>query len=103
MVMGREFPFKIYNDGAGELNLTGSPAVTLSGPHASHFQVTQQPTTPVGPYSSATFKIRTVRDSLPGFLPVGWEYSVSFTVNIPNDDPDKNPYDFTINFDLKKD
>jgi hypothetical protein len=102
IIMGREFTFTIENSGAAPLNLTDSPAVELLGPHAQHFQVSQQPTTPVEPYSSTTFKIRTVRDSLPGFLPIGWEYSVSFTINIPNDDPVKNPYDFTIEFVLKK-
>jgi hypothetical protein len=102
-IMGREFPFTIENLGLSSLSLTGSPMVTLSGPHASHFQITQQPSSPVGAFGKTTFKLRTVRDSLPGFLPIGWEYSVSFTVNIPNDDDDENPYDFTLNFTLKKD
>jgi hypothetical protein len=102
-IMGREFTFTIDNLGFAPLNLTGLPAVTLSGSHAMHFQVTQQPSSPVGAFGKTTFKLRTVRDSLPGFLPVGWEYSVSFTVNIPNDDSDESPYDFTIEFVLKKD
>lgn len=102
-IMGREFTFTIENLGASPLNLTGSPAVSLSGPQSAHFSVSQQPSSSVGSFDSTTFKLRTVRDALPGFLPVGWTYPVSFTVNIPNDDADENPYDFTINFTLEKD
>jgi len=102
-VMGREFPFRIENQGLLPLNLTGTPKVTLSGPHASHFYVSQQPTSPVSGLGQTVFKLRTVRDSLPGGLPVGWTYPISFTVNIANDDADENPYDFTINFTLEKD
>jgi hypothetical protein len=102
-IMGREFTFTIDNLGTAPLNLIGSPAVTLGGTHAAHFQVTEQPTTPIGASSSSTFKLRTVRDSLPPGLPIGWEYAVSFSVNIPNDDADENPYNFTIEFTLRKD
>jgi hypothetical protein len=103
LIMGREFTFTIENLGAEILNLTGSPMVSLSGPQASHFTISQQPTSPVASFGSTTFKLRTVRDSLPAFLPIGWTYPVSFTVNIPNDDVDENPYDFTIDFTLEKD
>jgi hypothetical protein len=102
-IMGREFTFTIENLGSAPLNLTGMPIVTISGPQAAHFYISQQPTSPVSALSSTTFKLRTVRDSLPGFLPVGWTYPVSITVNIPNDDADENPYNFTINFTLEKD
>jgi hypothetical protein len=102
-IMGREFTFTIENLGGAPLNLTGSPMVTLSGPQATHFYISQQPTSPVVAFDSTTFKLRTVRDSLPGFLPMGWTYPVSITVNIPNDDSDENPYDFTLNFTLQKD
>jgi len=102
-IMGREFSFTIENLGGAPLNLTGSPMVTLSGPQSAHFYISQQPTSPVAALDSTIFKLRTVRDSLPGILPIGWTYPVSFTVNIPNDDADENPYDFTINFTLEKD
>ncbi|MGD9344408.1 MAG: S8 family serine peptidase [Candidatus Aminicenantes bacterium] len=102
-VMGKEFPFKIENKGLIPLNLTGTPKVTLSGPQAAHFYVSQQPTSPVSGLGQTIFKLRTVRDSLPGALPVGWTVPISFTVNIANDDSDENPYDFTINFTLEKD
>jgi immune inhibitor A len=102
-IMGREFTFTIDNLGPAPLNLTDSPPVSLGGPQAIHFQVTLQPTSPVGAYSTTTFKLRTVRDSLPPGFPVGWTYPVSFTVIIPNDDSDENPYNFTIEFTLEKD
>ena len=89
--------------GGAPLNLIGSPMVTLSGPQSAHFYVSQQPTSPIPAYGTTMFKLRTVRDALPGFLPVGWTYPISFTVNVPNDDSDENPYDFTINFTIEKD
>ena len=100
IILGREFPITIENLVAGPLQLTGSSMVSLSGPQAAHFYVSQQPSSPIVAYGTTTFKLRTVRDSMPGFLHVGWTYPVSMTVNIPNDDPDENPYDFTINFTL---
>jgi len=103
LLMGREFIITIENQGAALLNLTGSPLVSLSGPQASQFTISQQPSSQVASFDATTFKLRTVRDSLPGFLPIGWTYPVSITVNIPNDDADENPYDFTINFKLEKD
>jgi subtilisin family serine protease len=103
LIMGRAFTFTIENLGALQLNLTGSPRVTLSGPQAAHFYISQQPISPIAAYGSTTFKLRTVRDSLPGFLPIGWTYPGSITITIPNDDADENPYDFTINFTLEKD
>ncbi|MGD9347717.1 MAG: hypothetical protein PVH84_17750, partial [Candidatus Aminicenantes bacterium] len=63
----------------------------------------QQPISPVPALSSTTFKLRTIRDSLPPWIPSGWTRSVSFDVNIPNDDNDENPYNFTIEFMLEKD
>jgi hypothetical protein len=100
-VVGREFTFTIENNGTEPLHLTGSPMVTLSGPDAGHFQVTQQPVSPVAAGGQTTFKLRTVRDSVPK-IPPGWEHAFSFDVNIPNDDPDENPYNFTINVTLRK-
>jgi subtilisin family serine protease len=103
LIVGREFTFKIENKGLAALILSGSPKVSLTGPQAPHFYISQQPTSPVGGLSYTTFKLRTVRDSLPGFLPIGWTYPVSFTINIPNNDSDENPYNFTIEFILEKD
>ena len=87
----------IQNLGSQTLNLTGSPdMVILSGPDARYFVVTQQPLTDIiAPGESTIFKIRTKKTTVPN-LPPGWEKDIEFTVNIPNNDPDENPYTFTI-------
>lgn len=100
-VVGRNFTLTIENNGAGPLNLTGSPKVTLSGPDAAHFMVSQQPASPVSAGGQTTFKLRTVRDTVPP-IPVGWERTFNFDVNIANNDPDENPYNFTIFVTLRK-
>lgn len=103
-IVGRTFTFTIENLGLVPLNLTGSPdKVYLTGPNAKHFSITMQPTSPVNGSSSTTFKFKTKVDSLPPGLPVGKEYPISVTINIPNDDADENPYTFTLNFTLKVD
>jgi subtilisin family serine protease len=102
VVVGREFTFTIENKGTDTLDLTGTPDfVYLSGPDAQHFQVTQQPTSPIPMLSQTTFKVRTVRDSVPT-LPSGWEKDISMDINIPNTDSDENPYNFTIKVKLVK-
>lgn len=103
-IMGRNFTFTIENKGLLTLNLTGSPdMVDITGPQSAHFYISAQPISPVNGLSSTTFILRTVRDSLPPGFPVGWTYPVSITINIPNNVPGMNPYDFTINFTLEKD
>jgi hypothetical protein len=82
--------------------LTGTPdRVYLSGPDARYFQVIQQPAPSIPMVSQTTFKVRTVRDSVPP-LPVGWERDFSVDVNIPNTDSDENPYNFTVKVKLVK-
>ncbi len=95
-IVGKEFTFTIQNVGGQELELTGSPdMVTLSGPDAKYFTVTQQPLTNIiAPGNSTTFKIRT-KKTTPPTVPDGWQKNVELTVNIPNTDPDENPYTFT--------
>ncbi|MGD9346450.1 MAG: lectin like domain-containing protein [Candidatus Aminicenantes bacterium] len=100
-VVGRNYTFTIENNGSDPLNLTGSPKVTLSGPDVAHFMVSQQPTSPLEAGGQTTFTLRTVRDSVPP-MPVGWERTFSFDVNIASNDPDENPYNFTINVTLRK-
>lgn len=100
--VGKVFTLTIENTGTANLNLTGSPnKVTISGPEGGAFQVTQQPTSPVAPGGSTIFRFKTKKDTVPS-LPVGWERAVSFTINIPNNDSDENPYNFTIELTLKK-
>jgi hypothetical protein len=48
-----------------------------------------------------TFKLKTVIDTVPP-MPVGWERTFNFDVNIANNDSDENPYNFTIWVTLRK-
>jgi hypothetical protein len=77
--------FTIRNIGDSDLNLTGSPAVTLTT--GTHFSVTAQPSSPVLSNSSTAFDI-TFDPSAAG--------SFSDTVIIANNDSDENPYTFVI-------
>jgi 6-phosphogluconolactonase (cycloisomerase 2 family) len=79
--------FTIANLGNGDLNLTGSPLVQITGAHAADFSVIEQPSSPVAPGGSTTFTVR--------FDPsaVGLR---SATISIANNDADENPYDFAI-------
>ena len=80
--------FTILNSGSAELNLTGSPIVSISGSHASDFSVTTQPTSPVAASGgSTTFTIE--------FAPSAIGLRAA-TVSIANDDADENPYTFAI-------
>jgi len=79
--------FTIENLGSGNLDLTGSPKVEVSGPQAGDFVVTQQPSTPVGPSSSTAFEI-TFSPSSGGLR--------TATVYIANNDTDENPYNFAV-------
>ncbi len=101
--VGREFAIAIKNYGSEDLNLTGSPdMVTLSGPEAKYFKVIQQPaSSTISPGGSTIFKLRTKITTAPP-LPKGWVMNIDFTVNIPNNDPDENPYTFDVGFKAKK-
>jgi hypothetical protein len=79
--------FTIVNSGGANLNLTGTPKVTVSGANPSDFTVTTQPVTPVGSTSSTTFTV-TFNPSAPGLR--------TATLTIPNDDVTEDPYDFSI-------
>ena len=79
--------FTIENTGTGELTLSGSPKVALSGTHAADFSVMLQPTSPVAPNASTTFTIL--------FDPSAGGRRTA-TVSIVNDDADENPYTFAI-------
>jgi hypothetical protein len=96
IILGIEYTFTIENLGNQTLTLTGSPdMVTLSGPQASYFMVTQQPLTgSIAPAGSTTFKIRTKKTT----SLLRWQKDVEFTINIPNNDSDENPYTFTFIF-----
>ncbi len=53
-----DLTFTISNSGAADLTLSGSPLVAVSGPDASAFTITSQPTSPVAASGSTTFTVR---------------------------------------------
>ena len=80
--------FTIENTGTGDLVLTDTPKVQISGTHAGDFSVTSQPSSPVAASGgTTTFEIT--------FDPSG-EGLRTATVSIANNDSDENPYDFAI-------
>ncbi len=79
--------FTISNSGSDDLNLSGSPRVSISGTNASDFTVTAQPPTPVAVNASVTFTIE--------FDPSAIDLRTAL-VTIGNNDPDENPYTFAI-------
>jgi N-acetylneuraminic acid mutarotase len=80
--------FTIKNTGTANLNLTGTPKVSISGTHAGDFSVTVQPTSPVvSGGGTTTFTVR--------FDPSATG-TRSATLSIANNDEDENPYDFAI-------
>ncbi|MDM7925864.1 MAG: choice-of-anchor D domain-containing protein [bacterium] len=79
--------FTISNSGSDDLNLSGSPYVSISGTNASEFTVTVQPSTPVAAGGSVTFTVE--------FDPSAIDLRTAL-VTIHNNDPDENPYTFAI-------
>ncbi|GEP41912.1 choice-of-anchor D domain-containing protein [Brevifollis gellanilyticus] len=80
--------FTITNTGMAELNLTGAPKVTISGPHAADFIVASGPVSPLDPLSgTTTFQI--------AFDPkaAGIRHA---TVSVMSDDHDESFYTFGI-------
>ncbi|MBC8375128.1 MAG: choice-of-anchor D domain-containing protein [FCB group bacterium] len=80
--------FTIYNNGGGDLALSGAPLVNISGINSSDFSVTTQPGNTIsGSGGSEIFII--------SFDPGGLGLR-SATVSIANNDLDENPYTFDI-------
>ncbi len=79
--------FTIDNLGTDNLNLTGTPKVTLSGTNAADFTVTTQPASPVAASNTTTFVI-TFDPSAVGLR--------TASVSIATNDSDENPYTFAI-------
>jgi len=80
--------FTVFNTGAGALNLTGAPKVSVGGTHAADFTVTVQPTSPItGPSGTTTFTV-VFNPSAEGLR--------TATLSIANDDLNENPYNFSI-------
>ena len=79
--------FTVLNTGSGNLKLTGSPKVEISGSGASGFTVTEQPKTVIKPNLQTTFTIE--------FAPTIAQYYEA-TVTIISNDKDMSPFTFTI-------
>ena len=79
--------FTIENIGSAQLNLTGTPRVTIGGTHAADFSITAQPAASVASGGNTTFTVR--------FDPSATGLRQA-TISITNDDADENPYDFAI-------
>jgi hypothetical protein len=79
--------FTVQNTGPVNVNLSGSPRVTIAGTNAADFTVTTQPASPVAPAGSTTFTI-TFDPSASGLR--------TATVSIASNDVDENPFDFSI-------
>jgi hypothetical protein len=82
--------FTIENTGTLTLNLTGTPPnyVTKGGTNPGDFTITQPATGTIAASSSTTFTVL--------FTP-GGPGARSCTLQIPNNDANKNPYDITLN------
>ena len=80
--------FTIENTGTGDLQLYGSPRVSVSGTHASDFTVSDQPAERVASGGgTTTFDIQ-FHPSAPGFR--------TASLSITNNDTDENPYDIGL-------
>ncbi|MGB0430857.1 MAG: choice-of-anchor D domain-containing protein, partial [Bacteroidia bacterium] len=79
--------FQIQNTGNGQLNLTGTPRVQISGTNASDFKVVAQPNAAISSSNSVTFTIN--------FDPSSFGQR-NATVTIVNNDADEDNYSFDI-------
>lgn len=86
--------FTIRNDGSAPLELSGTPAVTVSGVNPADFTVTQQPTAlTLASNETTTFQVT--------FAPTAWDFPFrKATLTIVNNDPDAVPYDFVVHGDV---
>jgi len=80
--------FTIKNIGEKSLTLTGGIKVVLGGTDAADFSVSQQPNSPVASGGGTTTFQVTFNPSTTGLK--------SATISIDNDDPDENPYNYSI-------
>ena len=89
-----QFTFTIENTGGLDVNLTGTPLVQVTtGANLFGAGVSQNPTTPIPGSGSTTFTI----DVTPLASATG---AYDFSVSIDNNDPNENPYDFTVTGNL---
>ncbi|MCF7826809.1 MAG: choice-of-anchor D domain-containing protein, partial [Candidatus Marinimicrobia bacterium] len=84
----RAVPIRIANAAGGaDLTLNGAPILAFSGPHAADFSYSGSVPANIAPGSSVDFYL-TFTPSANGLR--------SAVVSISNNDPDENPYDFSI-------
>jgi uncharacterized repeat protein (TIGR02543 family) len=81
---GQNITFRIENDGKDELNLTGTPLVTVTGDGS--LDTSSLPTTPIVYDDSTTFTV----------IPTAGAGSKNISISINNDDPDEAPYNFNV-------
>ncbi len=79
--------FTIYNTGGDDLELNGTPVVSITGTNASDFTLTSLPATTVAGGSNTSFTIK--------FDPSASGLRTA-KVTIDNNDTDENPYTFDI-------
>ena len=79
--------FVIHNLGSDDLVLGSTPMISITGPHASDFNITSFPASLVAPQSSVSFVVE--------FDPSGTGLRKA-TIVIGNSDQNENPYDFSI-------
>jgi ELWxxDGT repeat protein len=76
--------FTVANTGASDLSLTGLPAVTLTGTHATDFSIVSQPAaTSLTPGTNTTFTVK--------FTPAATGVRTA-QVMLPTNDSDENPF-----------
>jgi len=80
--------FTLGNIGDGDLTLSGTPIITITGTNADQFSVQAQPSTPIAGFSNTTFTLR--------FTPTSLGLKTA-AISIVNNDADENPYDIVLN------
>lgn len=82
-----ELTFRIRNTGESNLDLNGSPAITISGLSAAQFAVIAPPATPILPGGETSFTIR-FSATIAG--------NASATLQLASNDADENPFDILL-------
>ena len=87
LTTGQTFTWDIQNLGGANLTLTGSPTVQVTPISNVNANVTAFPTSPIAASGTSSFDINIAPAGAGGF---------SFDVTIASDDPDEDPYVFTV-------
>lgn len=87
LTTGQSFIWDIQNFGGVNLTLTGTPSVVITPISNVNANVTSFPTSPIAPSGTTSFTVNVA--------PIG-AGTFSFDVTIASDDPDEDPYVFTV-------